>query len=116
MILTQDISTPTGEGRATPIIGHLGGVITQLALVISTAIEYFGEKTKGMLDQKVLTQFINSYIGSQMKSEYVNQYISHSIDEFLKGLPEPLSLADLPKLQGEVYDKFREQIGDVSAE
>lgn len=69
-----------------------------------------------MLDPKTMTQFLNSYIGSQIKSEIINTYVNKAAEEFLKGLPEPLSLGELPKLQGEVYDKFRELLNNIEHE
>jgi hypothetical protein len=78
-IVVQDFSDIHGMYTGQPVIGVIGGAITQIAIVLSAAIKHHEDATTEFFNRKSMTVFLHQFISNQMKFDYLNFLVSKNV-------------------------------------
>lgn len=113
-MIIQDYSDIHGNFSGAPIVGTLGGVLNQIALILSTAMKNYEEPTADFFNRKSITQFLNQFIGSQMKFDFFNFLVGKKLTTFLEGLETPVPITELSKIDAATADRIREFLTENS--
>ena len=89
-ILTQDIVEITGNNQKQHAISGLGGMIGQMILCFSAIHKKWKKEQEGILDPKVVQNFIFLYIDAKMRAEKMILQVGKSVEDFLMSLEKPL--------------------------
>lgn len=83
-ILAQDITDVDGNYQNIPVMGVVGGPLTQLIVVLSTALQEYKEKTEKFMDREAVAAYLVYYIANFMKTDKFYMKISEEVEQMAK--------------------------------
>ena len=110
-ILIHDITDTDGNLLNTPVIGVVGGTLTQMAVVISTASQEFKEKVQKFVDREPITRFLVTYISQHMKADKFFVKMSRAVEKFIK--EKEIKMSNIQKAKEEVKNQLISMLTDT---